>query len=61
METSHERQYNLDLLKAFAIICMVICHVVITLGAYRPDHQNELNIKEDTPAMPAGAGMGGMM
>ena len=41
METSHERQYNLDLLKAVAIICMVICHFVWMLGSYRPNYQNE--------------------
>ena len=37
----HERQYNLDLLKAVAIICMVICHAVENPAAYRPEYSNE--------------------
>ncbi|MBR3242321.1 MAG: DUF1624 domain-containing protein [Parasporobacterium sp.] len=41
MEQSNERQYNLDLLKAFAIVCMVICHAVLMLGQYRPESGNE--------------------
>jgi uncharacterized membrane protein len=32
MVKSNDRQYNLDLLKALAIVCMVICHAVITFG-----------------------------
>ena len=41
MVKNNERQYNLDLLKAFAIVCMVVCHVIITFGKYRPDYWNE--------------------
>lgn len=41
MVENNERQYNLDLLKAFAIICMVICHTVLMLGLYRPEYENE--------------------
>ena len=36
-----ERQYNLDLLKALAIVCMVICHAVITFGKYRTGYETE--------------------
>ena len=35
---NNERQYNLDLLKALAIVCMVVCRVIITFGQYRPDY-----------------------
>ena len=41
MLKTNERQYNLDLLKALAIVCMVICHAVITFGQYRPGYENE--------------------
>lgn len=41
MAVTHERQYNLDLLKALAIICMVICHPVFMFGMYRPGYESE--------------------
>lgn len=41
MVKSNDRQYNLDLLKALAIVCMVICHAVITFGQYRPEFRSE--------------------
>ena len=41
METANNRQYNLDILKALAIIGMVICHPVLRLGSYIPGHENE--------------------
>ena len=41
MEKSTERQYNLDLLKALAIVCMVICHAVLMLGIHRPGYESE--------------------
>lgn len=36
-----ERQYNLDLLKALAIVCMIMCHAVFRLAMYRPGYENE--------------------
>ena len=40
-EINTSRQYNLDLLKAFAIICMIICHPVLMLGAHHPGYEND--------------------
>ena len=36
-----KRQYNLDILKALAIIAMVICHPVLMLGSYISGHEND--------------------
>ena len=41
MVVKRERQYNLDLLKALAIICMVICHAIFQLGRSRPGYEND--------------------
>ncbi|MBO7663719.1 MAG: hypothetical protein J6U01_10145 [Clostridia bacterium] len=41
MGKSHERQYNLDLLKAVAIVCMVLCHPVITFATERVGYESE--------------------
>ena len=41
MVKNTDRQYNLDLLKALAIVCMVVCHAVITFGQYRPGYATE--------------------
>lgn len=41
LERSHERQYNLDLLKALAIVCMVLCHPVIMFAQNRVGYQDE--------------------
>ena len=35
------RQYNLDLLKALAIVSMIICHTVTILSGARADYANE--------------------
>ncbi|MDO4859563.1 MAG: heparan-alpha-glucosaminide N-acetyltransferase domain-containing protein [Bacillota bacterium] len=37
----HGRQYNLDLLKATAIVCMLICHPIIRFGEYRSGYEND--------------------
>ena len=37
----HARQYNLDLLKALAIVCMLFCHPIIRFGEYRPGYESE--------------------
>ena len=37
----HARQYNLDLLKALAIVCMLFCHPIIRFGEYRPGYKSE--------------------
>ena len=36
------RQYNLDLLKALAIISMIICHAVIQLGKHNPGYEQDI-------------------
>ena len=41
MAKNNERQYNLDLLKTLAIVCMVICHAVLMLGRYRLGFEDE--------------------
>lgn len=41
MEKTNERQYNLDLLKALAIISMVLCHPVLMMGRYRIGYESE--------------------
>lgn len=38
--SQNTREYNLDLLKAFAIIFMVICHPMLCLGEYIEGHEN---------------------
>ena len=40
-EVNTSRQYNLDLLKALAIVCMFICHCVIMLGAHHDGYEND--------------------
>ena len=40
-EVNFSRQYNLDLLKALAIICMIICHAVMQLGGHREGYETE--------------------
>ena len=35
------RQYNLDLLKALAIVAMIICHTVTILSGARTDYESE--------------------
>lgn len=42
MNMDHERQYNLDLMKALAIICMVFCHPVFRLAPYRAAYESEV-------------------
>ena len=39
---NNQRQYNLDLLKAFVISFMPLCHIVQMFGMYRPDCANEV-------------------
>lgn len=41
MEKTENRQYNLDILKAFAIIAMVICHVILMLGSHIPGYEDD--------------------
>ena len=41
-EVNFSRQYNLDLLKSLAIICMIICHVVMQLGGHREGYESEV-------------------
>ena len=40
-ETNTSRQYNLDLLKALAIVCMIICHCVTMIGAHHDGYEND--------------------
>ena len=40
-ETNTSRQYNLDLLKALAIVCMIICHCVAMIGAHHDGYEND--------------------
>ena len=40
-EVNFSRQYNLDLLKALAVICMIICHAVMQLGGHREGYETE--------------------
>ena len=40
-EKMTERQYNLELLKAVAIISMIICHPVITFGVHHIGYEND--------------------
>ena len=42
METRTARLYELDLLKALAIVSMVLCHCVIRLGLHQPDYEQDL-------------------
>ena len=37
----NNRQYNLDLIKAVAITCMMFCHPAIRLGEYRSGYVHE--------------------
>lgn len=41
MGKTSSRQYNLDILKSFSIISMVICHPVVRLGAYIPGYEED--------------------
>ena len=41
MGKAETRQYNLDILKAVAIIAMVICHPVSRLGSYIPGYEED--------------------
>ena len=34
------REYNVDLLKTFATICMIICHVVYMLGVHKEGYHD---------------------
>ena len=40
-ETNTSRQYNLDLLKALAIVCMIICHCVTMICAHLDGYEND--------------------
>lgn len=40
-EINTSRQYNLDLLKALAIVCMILCHCVIMLGVHHNGYEND--------------------
>lgn len=44
-EINTTRQYDLDLLKALAIVSMVICHAVIRLGAHHDGYESDLLYK----------------
>ncbi len=41
-EVQTARQYNLDLLKALAIIAMILCHSIIQLGMHHTGYQQDL-------------------
>ena len=41
MEKGHERQSNLDLLKALAIVSMVLCHPVSMFSKYHAGYEGE--------------------
>lgn len=41
-EIQTSRQYNLDLLRALAIIGMIICHPVIQLGIHHPGYEQNI-------------------
>ena len=41
-EINTQRQYELDLLKALAIISMIICHAVIMLGAHHIGYEKDI-------------------
>ena len=41
-EIQTSRQYELDLLKALAIVSMIICHTVIQLAAHIPGHEQDM-------------------
>ena len=34
--------YNLDLLKALSIICMILCHAVLQLGLHRTGYSQDI-------------------
>ena len=40
-EININRQYNLDLLKSFAIICMIVCHAVLQLAQHLEGYEND--------------------
>jgi len=40
-EVNTSRQYNLDLLKALAIVAMILCHSVLMLGVHHEGYENE--------------------
>ncbi|MBO4219858.1 MAG: DUF1624 domain-containing protein [Clostridia bacterium] len=40
-EINTSRQYSLDLLKALAIVSMIICHCVIMLGVHHDGYEND--------------------
>ena len=41
-EIQPARLYELDLLKALAIICMILCHCVIRLGLHQPGYEQDV-------------------
>ena len=41
-EVQTERRYELDLLKALAIISMIICHCVFRLGSHHPGYERDI-------------------
>lgn len=41
-EVQTSRQYELDLLKALAVVSMIICHAVIMLAAHKPGHEDDM-------------------
>ena len=41
-EVQTGRQYNLDLLKALAIIAMILCHAVIQLGMHHTGYERDV-------------------
>ena len=40
-EKTTDRQYNLDILTAFAIIATLICHPVLIFSSYIPGHEDD--------------------
>ena len=42
MPSTHERLYELDLLKVVAIIGMILCHAVYMLGAHHANYEQDL-------------------
>ena len=39
---THERRYELDLLKALAIVAMIVCHAVYMLGAHHANYEQDV-------------------
>lgn len=41
-EINTSRLYNLDLLKALAIVCMILCHCVLMLGVHHDGYEKDI-------------------